>query len=372
MAQPVRVLQVVTYMGRGGLETMLMNYYRHINRERVQFDFLTHRDFRADYDDEIEAMGGKLYRLPRLNPLSPAYHSALDAFFREHPEYRVVHSHLDCMAGVPLQHAKKHGVPVRIAHAHSSNQTKDSKYLLKLWYRRNIPQAATQLFACSQTAGRWMFGDRDFRVIPNAIDTGLYAYRRERAAAVRDTFGIQESTLVVGHVGRFDPPKNHPFLLEVFSTLCRRHPDACLLLVGDGPGRQNAEQQAAKLGIASQVRFTGVRSDVPELMQAMDVFVFPSSYEGLGIAMVEAQAAGLPCLMSDRVPEECVVTDLVDVLPLTESPQKWAEKILSIVSRERCDHAAELNAHGYDISKQAQKLEDYYWESGNRERVERV
>ena len=144
---PVRVLQVVTQMTRGGLETMLMNYYRHIDRSKVQFDFIEHRDRMADYDAEILEMGGKIYRLPRLNPFSGRYLHALDGFFAEHPEYRIVHSHLDCMAGIPLQYAKKHGVPVRIAHAHNSSQEKNLKYPLKLIYKRNIPVYASDLFA---------------------------------------------------------------------------------------------------------------------------------------------------------------------------------------------------------------------------------
>ena len=144
----IRVLQVVTYMGRGGLETMLMNYYRKIDREKIQFDFLVHRDFETDYDEEIQRLGGRIYRLSRLNPVSKVYLDQLDSFFKEHREYRIVHSHLDCMAGIPLKYAKKNGVPVRIAHAHNSNQTKDKKYLLKLLYKRMIPKYATDFYAC--------------------------------------------------------------------------------------------------------------------------------------------------------------------------------------------------------------------------------
>ena len=176
MDMPVRILHVVTYMGRGGLETMIMNYYRRMDREKVQFDFLTHRDFRSDYDDEIEALGGRIYRLPRLVPWSGSYRKALDRFFAEHREYRIVHVHQDCLSSVILAAAAKYGVPVRIAHSHNSSQDKNLKYLVKLFYMRKIPALATQLFACGKEAGDWMFGGAPYRVLNNAIDAGRYAY----------------------------------------------------------------------------------------------------------------------------------------------------------------------------------------------------
>ena len=157
--KPIRILYVVTYMGRGGLETMLMNYYRQIDRNEVQFDFLVHRDFEADYDKEILKLGGKIYHLPRLNPWDYRYLKKLDEFFQQHKEYKIVHSHLDCMAGIPLKYAKKNGIPVRIAHAHSKSQDKDFKYPLKLWMKRMIPRYATKLFACGEEAGEWMLLD---------------------------------------------------------------------------------------------------------------------------------------------------------------------------------------------------------------------
>ena len=218
MSEPIRILHVVTYMGRGGLETMIMNYYRHIDRSKVQFDFLTHRDFRADYDDEIESLGGKLYRLPRLVPWSRSYRLALDAFFAAHPEYRIVHVHQDCLSSVILKAASKCGVPVRIAHSHSSSQDKNLKYLIKLYYRRWIPHYATDLYACGKQAGDWMFMGHPFRIVNNAIDAAAYAYSPEKAALVRHNLGIGKDSLVLGHVGRFSPTKNHTYLLDVFKA----------------------------------------------------------------------------------------------------------------------------------------------------------
>lgn len=357
---PIRILQVVTYMGRGGLETMLMNYYRQMDRSRVQFDFLVHRDFRADYDDEIEALGGRIYRLPRLVPWSRSYQNALNAFFAEHPEYRIVHVHQDCLSGVILQAAQRNGVPVRIAHSHSSSQDKDLKYPVKLFYRRQIPRYATELFACSREAGDWMFPGAEYRVLNNAIPAEEYRFSAEQRTAARRELGIAEQDLLVGHVGRFSPAKNHVGLLEIFAAVRDREPRAKLLLVGDGELRGEIEAKIAALGLSDSVLLTGIRSDVSMLLQAMDVFVFPSLYEGLPVTLVEAQAAGLPCLISDRVPMECRLTEPVQQLPLGSGAEVWAERILAAAKTPRADTSAQIAAAGYDIVRNAEWLQNHY------------
>ena len=356
----IRVLHIVTYMGRGGLETMIMNYYRHIDRSNVQFDFLVHRDFEADYDTEILALGGRIFRLPPLNPVSGSYMKALDTFFREHPEYKIVHCHLDCMAGIPLKVARKYDVPVRIAHAHSNSQTKDKKYLLKLCYKRNIPANATCLFACSHAAGQWMFKTDNFQVMNNAIDTGKYAFDPAVRESVRNELVIPDNAPVFGHVGRFMAAKNHSFLIELFSKLPQ---NAYLLLVGDGELREKIECHARTLGVWDRVIFTGVRTDVARMLHAMDVFLFPSLYEGLGIAAIEAQAAGLPCLISDGVPMECrKTTGLVYQLPLSAGAGRWAQKAQELLSIQRQSTTQQLIDSGFDIVKNARWLQDFYLE----------
>ena len=357
----IRVLHVVTYMGRGGLETMLMNYYRNIDRTKVQFDFLTHRSFEADYDEEIRTLGGKIYHLPKLNPFSPQYLRELEHFFATHPEYKIVHSHLDCMAGIPLKYAKINGVPVRIAHAHNTNQTKDKKYLLKLLFKKNITQNATRLLACSEEAGKWMFLGADFQVLYNAIDSEKYAYNPHVRKQVRDDFGIKDDTFVVGHVGRFMPQKNHRFILKIFSEFVKKYPNSILLLVGGGDLEEKTKKKAFEMGISSKVIFAGIRSDVPEILQAMDVFILPSLHEGLGIAAVEAQAAGLPCLISDKVPMECERTKgLVHQISLREDASIWANKIGEFFRVERRDTSDEIRNADYDIKENAVKLEHFY------------
>ena len=360
MAEPIRVLHVVTHMNRGGLETMIMNYYRHIDRTKIQFDFLTHRDGKKDYDDEIQKLGGKIYHLPPLNPLDKkGYLKKLDDFFREHPEYKVVHSHLDCMSAYPLRAAKKYGVPVRIAHAHStSEEKKDLKYLIKLYSKRKIPVYATDLFACSQKAGEWMFGNRDFTVMKNAINCEKYLYNESIALEVKKELGI-EGKFVVGHVGRFSIPKNHKFLIDIFRQIYTQNPNAVLLLVGEGVLMDEIKQKVKEYQLEQSVKFLGLRDDVERIMQAMDVFVFPSLYEGLPVTLVEAQAVGIPCVVSSEITKEINIASNIKFLALSQSAEEWANKCLKNSQREKntCDL---IKGACFDIKKNAEWLIEQY------------
>lgn len=356
----IRILHIVTYMGRGGLETMLMNYYRNIDREKVQFDFLVHRDFEADYDKEILSMGGKIYRLPRLNPFDNKYRKAIKRFFSEHKEFNIVHSHLDCMSAIPLKYAEQAGVPVRIAHAHNSNQSINIKYPMKLFYKKQICKYATNLFACGNASGEWMFGTKDFYVLNNAIDSKLYSFDKRKRDKVRRELNIARDTLLIGHVGRFADAKNHKFLIKVFFELLNKQKNSLLILVGDGDLRKDIEKQIIRLGISDKVIFAGMRKDVPDLLTAMDVFLFPSKYEGLPLSVVEAQASGLPCVISDKVPPECVITDSVFIQNLDEGIEKWVECVEECATLPRIDRYDDLCRAGYDIEKNAENLENIY------------
>lgn len=358
---PIRVLHVVTYMGRGGLETMLMNYYRFIDRDKIQFDFLTHRDFRADYDDEIISLGGNIYHLPRLIPWSRSYKKALKAFFISHPEYRMIHVHQDCLSGVICEIAEECGISVRIAHSHCTDQDKNLKYPIKLWYRRKIPKYATDLLACGQDAGQWMFRGAPFCIMNNAIDTESYVCHPQKRAKIREQLDLSNQ-LVIGHIGRFFPQKNHPFLLQVFTELLKTEPNAVLLLVGGGKDMPKIKALAATLGIMNNVRFLGVRSDVADLLQAMDVFVFPSRYEGLGIVVIEAQASGLPCIVSESVPTECDITPNIDHVSLKSPVSVWVQKIMNQKTALRTNMTDQIKDAGYDIKANAFWLEKYYME----------
>lgn len=357
----IRILNVVTYMGRGGLETMIMNYYRQMDRTKIQFDFLVHREFKADYDREILELGGRIYRISRLIPWNKKYIHELEKILREHPEYKIIHVHQDCMSGVILKAAKRCGIPVRIAHSHNCGQDKNLKYLIKLHYRKQIPLYATEFFACGKAAGEWMFGEREFHVLTNAIDTQKYRYSKITAEKIRKELGIQDK-LVIGHVGRFAPQKNHLFLIEIFSALLKRQSNARLLLIGDGKEYGKIRKKVRALGLMEQVIFAGVRNDVSDLMKGMDVFVFPSLYEGLPVAMIEAQASGLPCVISEAVSSECIMAqELVVQKKLNDSADTWAKSILEMSKKMRADYSEEMDKRGYDIKSAAKRMQEFYF-----------
>lgn len=355
----IRVLQVVTHMQRGGLETMLMNYYRAIDKTRIQFDFLVHRNDRADYDDQIEMMGGRIYRLPILNPFSKNYRRALRKFFSEHSEYQIVHVHQDCMSSVILKEAANYNVKVRIAHSHCASQDKNLKYPIKMLYQRLIPKYATKLIACGKEAGQWMFRGSEFQILNNAIDARQYSYNVLKRTEMRKQMGIEEGQLLIGHIGRFSPQKNHLFLLDIFYDV-QQHVDAKLILVGDGALRGEIEEKINELGLNEKIILTGVRNDVADLLQAMDVFVFPSNYEGLPVTMVEAQASGLPCLISDKVSIECKMTEHVKQISLDADIKIWTDNILEMSKYERGDCSSNIRREGYDIEENARWLLEFY------------
>lgn len=356
--EPIRVLQVVTNMSYGGLENLLMNYYRNIDRSKIQFDFLTHVDIHQDFEEEIAALGGRLYRLPRLNPFSPGYLRKLDVFFKEHPEYRIVHSHLNELAGIPLRAAERNAVPARIAHSHTSNLVRNWKMIPKYLCRPLISRYATALFACGAKAGDWMFRGRPYSILSNAIDAESFRFDPEASRRVRQELGLGDS-FVVGHVGQFRVEKNHLFLIDVFAEVLKRHPNSRLMLVGKGPQMEPAIEKAEALGIREKILFLGARSDIPVLMQAMDVFALPSLYEGLPVTMIEAQAAGLPCVKTDTITNDCSLTDLVHDLPIND-PAPWAERIVSLKDTVRTDHLEQIRSGGYDIHTAAEKLTRFY------------
>lgn len=354
----IRILQCVNNMHRAGLETLLMNYYRHIDREQIQFDFLMHRAQRSDYDDEIESMGGRIYRAPRLYPQNyPAYFAYMGRFFREHPEYTLVHSHIDAMSYLPLLAAKRARVPVRIAHSHNTDIDKDFKYPLKQMFRFLLPTVASHKAACGMDAGKFLFRSDDFHIIPNAVEAGSFAFNEAVRAEKRRELGLG-GEFVIGHAGRFTAVKNHSFLLDVFGKVLESRPDARLLLAGTGDLEQATKEKAAAMGLAERVLFLGSREDMAALYQAMDVFVLPSLFEGLPVVGVEAQYAGLPCFFSDRITGELAFTENCRFLPLEWGAERWAEELLQCADkREPRDGVC---CPDYDIQVAAAALEEYY------------
>ena len=357
----IRILQVVNDMHRAGLETMLMNYYRNIDRTKIQFDFLTHRPNKSDYDDEIISLGGKVYYAPRLYPQNyPKYFKWMKKFFAEHPEYKIIHSHIDTMSYLPLKAAKKAGVPVRIAHSHNTSIDKDFKYPLKMYFRSRINGVVTDRLACGREAGEFLFKNKSFKVIPNAVDADIFLYDAHLREKKRRELGL-ENNLVVGHVGRLSYQKNHRFLIRIFDELIKKEPAAKLVLVGVGEKEQEIREQVKSLGLDESVMFLGNRSDVNELYQAMDVFVLPSLFEGIPVVGVEAQFADLPCLFSDKTPDEVKFNVRTKFIGLDKSPEFWANEILAACSGfpRSCDREDIVNSR-YDIKCAHAILEEYY------------
>lgn len=365
-SKPIRVLNLFTILNRGGAETMVMNYYRNIDRSKVQFDFMVHRETPGAYDAEIKALGGRIYHMPPIRPWTAAhYRTMVRHFYATHPEYRLIHSHMSELGYYDFIEARAAGVPVRICHAHSRPYGFNLKSPVRWYYKKRMLRFITHMFMCGEASGKWLFGKKNrnrFIQMNNAIDAKQYRFDFEKRKAVRSSLGIPDDCMVVGHVGRFDPPKNHKFLLEIFHALHQAHPKTCLLLVGNDTGDLGNEihEKVAALELQDAVQFLGVRSDVSDLLQGMDVFLFPSLYEGFGIVALEAQASGLKTLVSDRIPEECRITNLVETISLNSSCHVWAEKVWEAAHTERSDRYEEIRSAGFDIEENAKRLEQFY------------
>lgn len=364
--EPIRILHVIGMMHRGGAETMIMNFYRNIDRARVQFDFVENEGMKADYDEEIRAMGGRIYHCPRYKGKNhPEYVAWWKQFLSEHgSEYRAVHGHIGSTASIYLYLAKKAGL-YTIAHSHNTGRL-DLKGLIYQAYAYPTRHIADFFFGCSVDAGISRYGRKvcadpaRFTVLNNAIDTDRFEFDPHLRDEMRSRLGIEDK-LVIGHVGRFEAQKNHEFLIRIFSQIHKLRPDAVLLLVGDGTLRSRIEDQISQAGLSDSVILAGVQQDVSAWYQAMDVFVLPSLFEGLGIVAVEAQTSGLPCVISDTVSRECMVTrNLVSVMSLKANAHTWAEHILSRVTESRQGRRDEVAQNGYDIRKTASWLENFY------------
>ena len=369
----IRVLHVVGGMNRGGAETWLMHVLRHIDRDRFRFDFLVHTDKPCAYDDEIRDLGSKI--IPCLVPSQPwRYAVKFARIMREYGPYDVVHSHVHHYSGFVLWLAKRSGVRTRIAHSHNENKPDDANPNL---YRRIYLSTmvcflrfnATIGLAASNKAAQALYGqdwknDPRWHVLYCAVDLAPFFEENDKMA-IRKELGIPENAFVVGHVGRFSEQKNHAFLLDVIRCMVERDPDVRCLLVGDGPLRQDIENKIIRLGLTKHVIFTGVRADVPRLMLgAMDVFLLPSHYEGLGLVLIEAQAAGLPCVFSDVIPSEAdVVPTLVKRVSLAQPPEKWAEMVVmtkDTISVPRAQAMGLIWRSPFEINQSIEKLTYLY------------
>lgn len=359
MSEPIHVAQVLNRMDSGGIEAVVMNYYRNVDRAKIQFDFYFAEDSTFPQKAELEKLGAGIYPVPSYaRPI--AYYKALYAVFCQR-SYKIVHAHLSTMSIFPLFAAWRAKVPVRICHNHSTaHWGEGKKTLLKYILRPFARVFATDYFACGEQAGRWMYGNRCFEkgkvyVMPNAIDTKRFEYDPEARIRLRMELGIPQDAFVVGHVGRFTYAKNQAFLLEIFAELLKQKSNARLLLVGEGELERELRQKVQSLKTENQVVFTGVRTDVDKLYSAMDVFCLPSFYEGLPVVLVEAQANGLPCVVSEQVTSELLLAGQCFCLPL-DACGPW---IPALLEKKRGQAVVQLE---FEISYAAQMLGAFYQE----------
>lgn len=367
MAEIIRILHVIGIMNRGGAETMIMNLYRNIDRTKVQFDFVENSAEPAVFDEEIRSLGGRIYRCPHYNGKNHfSYKKWWKNFFEKHgDEYSIVHGHLGSTAAIYLSIAKRHGI-FTIAHSHSVNKMRLLSDMIYGFFAYPTRFIADQFFACSREAGISRYGkkkgcdEKRCIVLNNAIDTGRFAYNPDERKNMRQALNLSETQIVVGNISRFSEPKNHVFLVEIFAQIHKKDPESVLLLVGDGDLRLQIEKKINDLGLADATILTGVQSNTWDYYQAMDVIAMPSHYEGLPVTLVEAQTAGLPCCVSDAVPHESAITDLVQFRSLNDTAEQWADWILKCAKTPRRDTRDDICAAGYDISATSKWLEDFY------------
>lgn len=365
MEEPIRILHVLGSTNLGGAESRIMDIYRHINREKVQFDFLVHQTEEGYYEEEIKSLGGRIYRVPRFKLYNlSSYKKALRKFFAEHHEFKAVHGHMTSTAAIYLQIAKKNGVPMTIAHARSAGVDKGLKGKITLWIRKPLKHRCDYMFACSGLAAEAVFGSKNtlngnVKIIPNAIDVTPFRYRKRVRDRVRESLGVEDK-FVIGHVGRFHYAKNHEYLLKVFAKIAEKKENAVLFLLGEGSLMEEMKITAVSLGIEEKVYFFGNKKETWDYYQAMDFFVFPSRFEGLPGTVVEAQSAGLRCLISDTIAKEVGITDLVTYKSIEADPSEWADFVLEHERYIREDMYEPIAAAGYDVKEQAKRYEQFY------------
>lgn len=369
----IRVLHVIGAMGSGGAEAMIMNLYRYIDRTQIQFDFVVHTKEKCFYDKEIIKLGGRIYRTERFSIINwLSYRKFWNDFFSEHEEYKIIHGHINSSAAIYLSIAKRHG-RIAVVHSHSIKNTERSlrSYAFRI-FTYPIRYIADYFFACSDEAGETRFGrhvteSENYKILRNGIDVKLFCFQEEIRKAIREEYGIPEEKLIIGHVGRFTFAKNHKFLLEVFKKVNEIYSSAELWLIGTGELEGKIRSQVQNMEIEKEVRFIGETSHVSEYLQAMDIFVFPSVFEGLPFALVEAQGAGLPCIISDAIPCEADMgCGLVKRLSLENLVEDWVDAIVVAKGLERIDTSDYLKKAGFDIEAVSEELQDFYINIGRR------
>ena len=364
--KPIRIAMIIGKWVGGGVESVIMNYYRHIDRNKIQFDFICDEDSTNIPYEEIEKLGGKVIIVPPYQKVFK-YIKELKRIFKQN-NYKIVHSNINTLSVFPLYAAKKVNVPIRIAHSHSSiNKSKKEllRNIIKIILKNFSKTYATHYFACSQQAGISQFGEKTFNdgkieIIKNAISLDDFSFNKNIRNKIREELGIKNNYLVIGHVGRFVKTKNHDLIVDIFNELYKENKNYKLMLIGQGPLQEIIKQKVKDLGIENQVIFLGQQSNTSKYYQAMDLFLFPSLYEGLGMVFVEAQVSALPSIASTEVPQEAKVSDRAYFIGLDEPIKEWTKKIKEVINQERKVDTKRIKEAGYDIEIETKKLEKIY------------
>lgn len=373
MQEPIRIVHNIASLHLGGSQAFVMNMYRNIDRSKVQFDFVVTPETKEGLYDEITNLGGKIFSCPRYKGTNHIqYNKWWDDFFNEHPEYKVIHGHVRSTASIYLKIAKRHGL-VTIAHSHSTSNGNGISAIVKRIMQLPIRKQADYLFACSDKAGKWLYGEKaitqqNYYMIPNGVDLKRFEFDVNKRNQMRMTLGIKKDMMILGHIGRLSTPKNHKFLLNVFNKYHKINSNSKLLLVGDGELFDCIKEHIDKLNISDAVIMTGSKQNTEDYYQVMDIFVFPSLWEGLPVSVVEAQANGLQCLISDVITHDVDLTDLIQYLPLDE--ELWLGAIVEAHKKKRMGLTNEniQRLQPFDALTVANKLQEFYLKQDERAR----
>lgn len=369
-SKPMRILHVLGALNRGGAETMIMNIYRNIDKSKIQFDFIIHTGEKCDYTDEVLSLGGKIYSFPKFNARNFIQLIKIwKNFFSEHVEYKILHSHIRSYASLYIPIAKKNKV-FTIIHSHSISNGKGVSSIIKLIMQYPLRFEADCFFACSKEAGEWLYGKKivkstKFKIINNCIQTTKFIFDSQIRKQMREELGI-DNEIVIGHVGRMTEAKNHLFLLDVFKEFNKNN-NSTLLLVGDGELMDQIKKYAIYLKLKKKIIFVGSQENVEKYYQAMDIFVFPSLWEGLGIVIIEAQASGLPCVISNNIPSSVDIKGgLVQRIDIDKGADFWAKEISNHILNERHNMYSFIKNASYDISESVRWFEIFYSKVGTK------
>lgn len=363
MTKPIKILCVVTQMNKGGMESRLMEIYRNLDRSRIQFHFYTFRLDSGNYDEEIKGLGGEIYYSKPLSIRNAIFiPTRLKSFLINHPEYQIVHAHMNQWCGLILKGAKLASVPIRIAHSRTALTNTSFKNFIKNIIKIPTNKYSTHKFAVSKKAADWLFGrelGNEVKVVPNAIDSEKYKYNNMKRKQIREVLELNDDFALM-HVGNIRQEKNHKFIIRIFKDILVNIPNSKLILVGKDHLNGDIHNLAKKMGIYNNIKFLGLRDDVADLLQAADVFVFPSLYEGLPGAVLEAQASGLPCVISDTITHEVIITPLVVQHSLEDEMNKWVQSLLDSRNIVREDTMHYFQENGFDIQSLSCKLTNFY------------